>query len=442
MRETARSRSGNDHLTAAIESMQRAWPTPDGTRCISRIGVVGAGTMGRGIATAGLLGGFEVVLVDVEADALARARTDIGRLISRAVDKGQLNAAKAEQANRRLVTADKLDALADAEIVIEAIIENIAAKQKLFSILDELTPADTLLATNTSTLDVQAIASATRRPGRVVGMHFFSPAHVMKLVEIVRTDEVSAESLGEACETARRMDKLPVIVGNAFGFVGNRMLYGYGRENQLLLLEGASPEAIDAALTSFGMAMGPNAVGDLTGLDIGYAVRRGWGERPDDPRYYRVADMLVERGRLGQKSGAGMFRYENGSREPQPDPEVAAMIAAEAGRLGIRQRSIGDDEIISRCITALVVEGCRLLERRIARCPADIDVIWTYGYGFPRQLGGPMHWADNKGLDVILARADEYAARVGEAYWSAPALLRRLATDGLALRSLDSEALA
>ena len=247
-------------------------------------------------------------------------------------------------------------------------------------------------------------------------------------------DDVIASSLA----FAKAIGKIGVVVGNCFGFVGNRMLYGYGRENQLLLLEGAAPEQVDAALVSWGMAMGPNAVGDLAGLDVGYKVRQERTDLPDDPRYYRIATVLAEMGRYGQKTGSGTFRYEAGSRVPIPDPEVAKLIEAEASKLGVARRDIADEEIVERCVYALVVEGAKLLEEGIAAKASDIDVIWNYGYGFPRYRGGPMFYADTVGLDKVVARIEEFADSEPGDYWSVPALLKQLADDGASLANYGS----
>jgi 3-hydroxyacyl-CoA dehydrogenase len=323
-----------------------------------------------------------------------------------------------------------LDAAAPADVVIEAVIESMNAKRELFAQLDLICRPGAVLATNTSTLDIDRIASATKRPGDVVGMHFFSPANVMRLVEIVRGQQSSDEAIATALSVTRRIGKLGIVVGNCFGFVGNRMLYCYGRENQLMLLEGAGAMRVDRVLMEFGMAMGPNAVGDLAGLDVGYRVRRERSDLPPDPRYYRVADVLVEAGRLGQKTGGGTFRYPEGSRVPVDDPEANAMIAAEAERLGISQRTFEDREIVERCIFALVNEGARILEEGFAASAADIDAIWCNGYGFPRFRGGPMFYADTVGLPAVLAAIRRYSTELGELYWTPAPLLVRLAESG------------
>jgi 3-hydroxyacyl-CoA dehydrogenase len=399
-------------------------------RPVQQVAVIGAGTMGSGIATALATSGHAVVLLDPDPAALAAGLERVRAVIDGAVGKGRLDAAEGAAALARLSGAGELAAAADAELVIEAVFESMAVKLEVFRALDRLCRADSVLATNTSTLDVDALAACTGRPQQVVGMHFFSPAQVMRLVEIVRGRASSPAAIATAMAVARRMDKIGVVVGNGFGFVGNRMLYAYGRENQLLLLEGASPAKIDGALRAFGMAMGPNAVGDLAGLDVGYRVRRERADRPTDPRYYRVADLLVEAGRLGQKSGRGAFRYEPGSRTPLPDPEVESMIGAEARRLGIERRAIDDEEIIQRCIYALINEGAALLGEGIAATAADIDVIWCNGYGFPRRRGGPMFHADTVGLSTVLAGIERYARLLGAQNWRPATLLVELASRG------------
>jgi len=336
----------------------------------------------------------------------------------------------AAQATARVRGAANLDGLASADLVIEAVFENLAVKQELFARLGAICGPRTVLATNTSTLDVDAIAAASGRAADVVGMHFFSPAHVMRLVEIVRGRASSRAALATVRAVTRRIGKIGVTVGNCFGFVGNRMLYAYGREKELMLLEGATPAAIDRALEEFGMAMGPNAVGDLAGLDIGYHARREWRDRPDDPRFYRVSDRLAELGRHGQKTGRGFYRYDGADRRPQPDPEVLEIIREEARKLGMTERKIADAEIVERCIYALVNEGARILEEGIASCPADIDVIWCNGYGFPRHRGGPMFHADTVGLAVVLEAVLRYQAGQDTRYWTPAPLLASLAEQG------------
>jgi 3-hydroxyacyl-CoA dehydrogenase len=312
------------------------------------------------------------------------------------------------------------------------VFENLAVKREVFGRLGQICRAGAVLATNTSTLDVDAIAAASGRADDVVGMHFFSPANVMRLVEVVRGRDSSREALATAHAVAKRIGKIAIPVGNGFGFVGNRMLYAYGREKELMMLEGARPEAVDRALVDFGMAMGPNAVGDLAGLDIGFNVRKEWDGKPDDPRFYRVSDLLAELGRFGQKTGRGFYLYEPGA-ERRPDPEVPELVRAEAERLGVKQRAVEPGEIVSRCILALVNEGARILEEGIAASPADIDVIWCNGYGFPRHRGGPMFYADTLGLDAVVASIRELAKVHGKRYWTPAPLLVTLSDEGRSL---------
>jgi len=390
-------------------------------------GVIGAGTMGAGIAVALATGGIDVTLVDAKPEALEAGLGRVKSAIEGAARKGRLGAAAAEAALARVHGGAALDALADVDLAIEAVFENLAVKQEIFARLGAICRPEAVLATNTSTLDVDAIGAASGRPAQSVGMHFFSPAHLMRLVEVVRGRESSRAAVATAHAVAKQAGKIGVTVGNCFGFVGNRMLYAYGREKEFMLLEGATPERIDRALVDFGMAMGPNAVGDLAGLDIGWQARREWSGRPDDPRFYRVSDLLAELGRLGQKSGRGFYRYDGAGGERTPDPEVLELIRAEAERLGINRREIGEDEIVGRCIQALINEGAVILEAGIAASPADIDVIWCNGYGFPRHRGGPMFHADVTGLSRVLAQVRRHAAEHGARYWTPAPLLVRLA---------------
>ncbi|HET6628608.1 MAG TPA: 3-hydroxyacyl-CoA dehydrogenase NAD-binding domain-containing protein [Woeseiaceae bacterium] len=399
-------------------------------REVQTVAVLGAGTMGSGIAYACLGAGLRVHLLDSDEAGLARGQAAIGKLFEGGVARGKLTAAAAGEGLGRLRTTQDYGDLADADLVIEAVFENLAVKQEVFGKLDAVCRPGAVLATNTSTLDVDAIAAVTGRPQDVIGLHFFSPAHVMRLLEIVRGGKTAGDVIATALALAKRLRKVGVVVGNCFGFVGNRMLYSYGRENQLLLLEGAAPETIDRVLTDWGMAMGPNAVGDLAGLDVGYRIRQERTDWPADPRFYAVADRLAELGRFGQKTGAGMYRYEPGSRAPLPDPEVRQLIRDEAERLGVEQRDVGETEIIERCIYALITEGARILEDGIAARSSDIDVVWINGYGFPRYRGGPMHFADAVGVDTVYHKVGEFKTRFGDRYWQPPALLEKLAQTG------------
>jgi len=394
---------------------------------INTVAILGAGTMGAGIAYNCLTAGYAVHLLDNNEEGLQRGATTIRKLFEGGVARGKISAEKmAEDVDRLSTTTDYGD-IGDADLVIEAVFENMAIKKEVFEKLDSVCKAGAILATNTSTLDVDAIAGATKRPQDVIGLHFFSPAHIMRLLEIVRGAATSAEVIATSLALAKRLRKIGVVVGNCFGFVGNRMLYSYGRENQFLLLEGAPPEQIDQALFDWGMAMGPNAVGDLAGLDVGYKVRQERTDLPDDPRFYRIADLLAEQGRFGQKTGKGMYLYADGSRSPTPDPEVQDLINKESEKLGITRRDIETQEIIERCIYGLISEGARILEDGIAARSSDIDVIWTNGYGFPRHRGGPMHYADTIGLATVYEKVCEFRDRFGAEFWEPPALLKDLA---------------
>jgi len=399
-------------------------------RDIASVAVIGAGTMGAGIAYSCLSAGLQATLLDINEEGLARGERTVRGLYEGGVKRGKIAASEMESGLERFSTSQNYEDIADVDIVIEAVFESMAIKKEVFAALDKTIKNGAILATNTSTLSIDDIAASTSRPQDVIGLHFFSPAHIMRLLEIVRGKETADDVIATSLSLAKRLGKIGVVVGNCVGFVGNRMLYSYGRESQLLLLEGAAPEYIDKVLYDWGMAMGPNAVGDLAGLDIGYNGRKERADLPDDPRFYQVANVLVEMGRLGQKTGKGTFLYEEGSRKPIPDPEVDAIIEDEARKLGVERREISAKEIIERCIYGLVVEGTRILEEGIASRSADIDVVWMNGYGFPRHRGGPMHYADTVGLDKVYATVCEFSERFGPMYWEPPKLLKELAESG------------
>ena len=400
---------------------------PELARAVGRSAVLGAGTMGAGIAISLATGGVPVTLIDAKQDALDAGLARVQSTIQAAERKGRLSSDAAAAARGRVQGSLTLAAASNADLVVEAVFENLVVKREVFSRLGQICRPGAVLATNTSTLDVDAIADASGRPADVVGMHFFSPANVMRLIEVVRGRNSSPAALATAIAVAKRIGKIAIPVGNAFGFVGNRMLYAYGREKELMMLEGAQPEAIDQALQDFGMAMGPNAVGDLAGLDIGFQVRKEWAGRPDDPRFYRVSDMLAGLGRFGQKTGRGFYRYDGPGGERTPDPEVVELVRAEAERLEVPQRNIQPGEVVSRCILALINEGARILEEGVAASPADIDVIWCNGYGFPRHRGGPMFYADTIGPEGVLESVRGLALEHGERYWTPADLLVTLA---------------
>jgi 3-hydroxyacyl-CoA dehydrogenase len=384
-------------------------------RELARVAVVGAGTMGQGIAIALLDAGFAVALIETaEAEA-----------------KGRIPAGAARSTLARLELGGALDAAAGADLVIEAIFEDVAAKRDVFTGLDAIAKPGAVLATNTSYLDVAEIGRFTRRPADVVGLHFFSPANVMRLVEIVRTDLSSADAVATGIALARRLGKVGVVCKGKDGFVGNRMLVPRTRECLFLLEEGATPRDIDAALTDFGFAMGPLAVSDLAGLDIGWSnakLRHQLRELPG--RDCDLLDRLVAGGRLGQKTRAGWYRYEEGSRTPLPDPEVEAMLVDHARERGIERRPVPASEIVERCLFGMINEGARIVEEAVVSRPSDVDAVWLTGYGFPRYRGGPLYYADRMGWSHVLSRIEAFAKRFGDAYWSAAPLLERLAAEG------------
>ncbi len=368
------------------------------TRSVESVGIIGGGTMGGGIAMSFANAGIPVTLIEINDEALGRGLSIIDGNYAGSVKRGKLSEAKAA-ANRALISGGTdYEALADVDLVIEAVFEDPGLKKEIFARLDDTCKPGAILATNTSYQDVNAIAAVTKRPGDVVGLHFFSPAHIMKLLEVVRGDKTADDVLATCMQLAKRIRKVPVVAGVCYGFIGNRMLQPYGQQSQLLLLEGASPAQVDGAMEAFGMAMGPLRVFDLAGLDVGYKARQALSEEEKgDPATYRVPDLLVEAGRLGQKSGAGFYRYDE-RRKPVPDPAVDEIIVATAAELGIERREISDEEIVDRLIGALVSEGRNIVAEGIAQRAGDIDVVYVYGYGFPVHRGGPMFYGDVAGL--------------------------------------------
>jgi 3-hydroxyacyl-CoA dehydrogenase len=397
---------------------------------IATVGVVGAGTMGGGIAMSLANAGLAVVLVERDAQALERGWAAIRKNYAATAAKGKLTAAQVEAREARIHTSLDVADLRDADLVIEAAFEDMDVKRQIFTALDAVCKPQAILASNTSRLDIDEIAGFTRRPAQVLGMHFFSPANVMRLLEVVRGRETDGNVIAAVFRLARQMGKLPVLVGVCDGFVGNRMVSPYTREAHFLLEEGASPAQVDNALQRFGLAMGPLRMADMAGLDISWAFRKRMAPtRPAHLRYSRVADSLCEQGRFGQKTGSGFYRYEAGSREPLEDPQVLALIEQCARQDGIAQRDITDDEIVQRTMYALVNEGARILEEGIARRASDIDVIYVNGYGFPAYRGGPLFYADEQGLPAVLAIIRRFHEAHGELWQPAP-LLERLVAEG------------
>jgi len=366
------------------------------TRSVDSVGVIGGGTMGGGIAMSFANAGIAVTMIEINDEALVRGLAIIERNYAGSVKRGKISEEKAETCRSLISGSTDYAALADADLVVEAVFEDPDLKKKIFTQLDTVCKPGAILATNTSYQDVDEIAAVTSRPEDVLGMHFFSPAHIMKLLEVVRGEKTADDVLATVIALAKTIRKVAVVSGVCYGFIGNRMLIPYGKTSQLLLLEGASPQQIDGAMESWGMAMGPLRVFDLAGLDISYAARKALSdEQKGDPKTYRVPDMLVEAGRLGQKTGSGFYTYDD-NRKPQPDALVDDIILVAAADLGVKRRQISDDEIVDRLISALVDEGRKILDEGIAQRSSDIDVVYVYGYGFPASRGGPMFYADRQ----------------------------------------------
>ena len=408
-------------------------PEDVATRRIDRVAVIGFGTMGGGIAMSFANAGIPVTVLETTQQALDKGLELCRRNWEASARKGRMTAPQVEARMALLQPTLRYDDLGTADMVIEAVFEDMAVKQKVFRELDRVAKPGAILATNTSTLDVDQIAAVTTRPADVLGTHFFSPANVMRLLEVVRGAATAPEVLATVMNLARPLKKVAVVSGVCDGFIGNRMLEQYVRQSLFLLEEGASVQQIDKALTDFGMAMGIFAVGDLAGLDIGYAIRqRRYREKPD-VRYPRIADRVVELGRLGQKTGRGWYRYEPGDRTPLADPEIEALVDAYRKELGITPRPISDEEIVQRCILALVNEGARILQEGIAQRASDIDVVYLTGYGFPAWRGGPMYYAEaSVGLKHAVEAMHRFAALPGAdaAFWQPAALLAERAAAG------------
>ena len=405
-------------------------PKDTPTLPIATAAVIGCGTMGGGIAMNFANAGIPVTVFEVSQEALDKGLAIITKNYAATVSKGRLSQAAMDTRLGLISSTVNYGDLAEADVVIEAVFEEMGLKKEVFGKLDAVCKPEAILASNTSTLDVNEIASATGRPGQVIGTHFFSPANVMKLMENVRGAQTSPHTIATIMELSKTIGKVGVLVGVCDGFVGNRMLYAYRRQADFLLEEGALPQQIDKVIYDFGMPMGPYAMGDLAGLDVGWRIRKGQAAtRPTHLRYSTVADRICELGRFGQKTGAGWHRYEPGSRIPIADPEIEQLIVSISEEQGIPRRDVTDQEILERCMYPLVNEGAKILDEGLAQRPGDIDIVWIYGYGFPRYRGGPMFWADLVGLktiyDVMSRLHDEHSD------WLEPApLLRRLAEQG------------
>ncbi len=422
------------HIFFAERAAAKVNDMPKETKplAIKKVAVIGAGTMGGGIAMNFANAGIPVTILETGQEFLDKGLAVVRANYDRSAKRGRFTSEQVEQRMRLITpTLDYTD-IAEVDLVVEAVFENMEVKKDVFARLDTATKPDCILATNTSTLDVNEIASVSTRPEKVIGTHFFSPANVMRLLEIVRGQKTSFETLATAQAMAKAINKIGVVVGVCDGFVGNRMMHYYAGQAQFLLEEGCLPQDIDGAVYDLGLAMGPLAMGDLAGLDVGWRIRREQGlpERlPEGARYCAIPDLIYEKGRFGQKTGAGYYRYGPGDRTPHPDPEIEQLIINYAKEKGIERRTISRAEIIERTMYALVNEGARILEEGIAQRASDIDIIYVYGYGFPAYLGGPMFYADRIGLDKVYKRVCELSEQ-DPASWQPAPLLKKLAEEG------------
>jgi 3-hydroxyacyl-CoA dehydrogenase len=422
------------HIFQAERAAAHIGDVPESTasRPINKVGIIGAGTMGGGITMTFINAGLPVVLVETTQDALDRGLAGIRRNYQGALRKGTLDEASLQRRLALITPTLQYEPLRDVDLVVEAVFENLDVKRQVFAQLDDVAKQGALLASNTSALNLDVIATFTRRPQDVIGLHFFSPANVMRLLEVVRGARTSKEVLATALQLAKKLGKIAVVSGVCDGFIGNRMVARYAQAAHELLMAGALPQQIDAALQNFGMAMGPFRMNDLAGLDIGWALRkRRAAERPGVD-LSNVADVLCETGRFGQKTGAGWYRYEAGSRNAIPDPQVSTIIDTYRAQKGFTSRAVSDAEIVERCIYALVNEGARILEDGIAQRSSDIDIVYLNGYGFPAHRGGPMFYADQTSLLEVERALRRIASTPGAdvAFWTPAALLALLAQEG------------
>jgi 3-hydroxyacyl-CoA dehydrogenase len=411
-------------------------------RALQSIGVIGGGTMGAGIATAALLSGFGVVLIEMKEEFAAAARDRIAGNLQGALKRGKINQAKYDALTTQALTVStNYDSLSDVDLVIEAVFEDMSVKREVFGKLDAACKPGCVLASNTSYLDVNEIAACTSRPADVIGLHFFSPAHVMKLLEVVVADQTAPDVVATGFALGKALGKVSVRAGVCDGFIGNRILATYRTAADHMVLDGATPYQIDKALTDFGFAMGPFAVADLAGLDIGWMTRkRKAPDRHPQERVPTYIDRLCEQGHFGQKTGEGYYVYEKGKRGGRPNPKIADLIAAEQQELGITPRPFTDQEIVRRYMCAMVNEAAKVVGEGIARRPLDVDMTLLFGYGFPRYWGGPMKWADIQGLPAVLADIESYA-KEDAWFWEPAPLLKQLASEGRTFDDLNKEPL-
>jgi len=439
-KQTVEARGAIHVFFAERESRKVEGLPPGEAMKISSAGVIGAGTMGGGIAIAFANAGIPVTLLDANEAGLARGLATVDATFESMVKRGRIEAV--EKARRMgLITGSlKYADLAGADVIIEAVFESMDLKKKVFAEMDAVARPGAILATNTSTLDVDEIASSIKHPQDVIGLHFFSPANVMPLLEVVRGKASSPVAIRTSMELAKTLRKTPVLARVCYGFIGNRMMEGYAREALRLTLEGETPRRVDTVLEQFGMAMGILAVFDMAGIDVGVNVHRTNAHRyPPDPTYYQADAALHAVGRLGQKTGKGFYRYEKGDRTRHDDPEAIGILNRRAAQLGIEQRLHTDQEIQERCIFPLLNEGLRILDEGIAQRASDIDVVWCMGYGFPRYRGGPMFYADTIGLPALLAGMEKYKTMYGPMHWEPAPLLVRLVREARTLADWDKQ---
>lgn len=409
------------------------------TKDIKQTAVIGCGTMGGGISMSFLNVGIPVTVLELDQEALDRGIGVIKRNYDIQVQRGRMSEAEVDQRMSLLTGTTNYADLGTADVIIEAVYENIDVKVETFKKIEEVAKPGAILASNTSGLDVDKMADATSRPEDVIGLHFFSPANVMRLLEVVRGAKTSKETIATSMKLGKTLNKIAVLSGNAPGFIGNRMLAGYTRQAGEIILQGATPYQVDNVLLQFGMPMGPFQMNDLVGLDLGWRARKLSGMKPEDvPITARVADKLCEMERFGQKTNRGFYIYPEGSRAGQADPEVVELVEQTSAELGITRQEIDDDEVLKRCVYALINEGARILEDGIAIRPCDIDIVYINGYGFPEVTGGPMFWADQQGLDNILADIKRYQEQYGGDVWEPAPLLERLVAEGKNFASLQS----
>lgn len=417
------------HAFLAERAVKRIPEAEATARLVRTAAVIGGGTMGVGIATALVQSGLPVILMEMTPERAALAGQNIAKNLDGAVKRGKMTAAARDTLLAGLKTTTEMQDLAQVDLVIEAVFEDMAVKTDLFTKLDAICKPGAILGTNTSYLDVNAIAAVTSRPQDVVGLHFFSPAHVMRLLEIVVADKTAPEVVASALELANRTKKIAVRSGVCDGFIGNRILAHYRKASEYMLLDGASFAQIDQALENFGFAMGPFAVSDLAGLDIGWAARkRRAPSRPAAERYVTIADRICELGMFGRKTGQGFYDYA-GSGPRSPNPKAEAIVAEERAKAALAPKTFTEAEIVARYMTAMVIEATRVVEEGIALRPVDVDAVLLFGYGFPRHVGGPLHYADAQGAQTLVERIEGYALEDAH-YWQVPALLRKLAQTG------------